>query len=61
MSIKNRNSTEGYYVESCPVCAENIARSADTDNQLGRCRGCGFHDNDSDFMCDPTKELDFNE
>ena len=59
--MKNRNQTEGYYVQPCPECGFNVPRSTDTDEQLGRCDGCGYHDNDNQFHHSSTKELDFNE
>lgn len=52
---------DGYYVSQCPECGHNITISADNDAQQGRCFGCGYHEKDSDFSCDPYSPLNFED
>lgn len=59
--MKNVNQTSGYYAEPCPECGTNIVRSTDSDDQMSRCDGCGYHDNDSQYHYSANKELDFND
>lgn len=49
------------YYDTCPQCSGTIVKSFETDEQQGRCKGCGYHENDDNFMCDPNKPLDFND
>lgn len=49
------------YQDTCPVCSSVILKSFETDDQVGRCKGCGYHENDEAFSCDPNKPLDFND
>ena len=53
--------TDGMYEDQCDSCGDIITRSTETDDQVGRCFGCGHSDNDNNFSCDPTKELNFND
>lgn len=49
------------YIESCDNCGANIVRDSETDAQLGRCTGCGWHENDEQCHANPFVPLDFNE
>lgn len=57
MNIKD---DDGMYDDQCSQCGFSIARSTETDDQVGRCWNCGHCENDNNFTTDPTKELNFN-
>jgi ribosomal protein L37AE/L43A len=52
---------ENSYEDTCPQCTGTIVKDYETDVQMGRCKGCGYHEKDGEYTLDPTKPLDFND